>query len=33
MGPAGLVDFNRYYSFGGVDENGLESIAETLSLP
>jgi hypothetical protein len=29
----GPVIFNRYYVVGGVDENGVESIVETLSLP
>jgi len=27
------ITFNRYYQFGGVDENGVEAIVETLSLP
>jgi len=27
------VKFNRYFVIGGVDENGVESIVETLSLP
>jgi len=29
----GPIDFNRYYVIGGVDENGIESIVETISLP
>lgn len=29
----GPVLFNRYFIIGGVDENGMESIVETLSLP
>jgi len=29
----GPVIFNRYYVVGGVDENGVESIVETISLP
>ena len=29
----GPVIYNRYYVIGGVDENGVESIVETISLP
>ncbi len=29
----GPIDYNRYYIIGGVDENGIESIVETVSLP
>jgi hypothetical protein len=33
MPPLSEVKFNRYFIFGGIDENGVESIVETLSLP
>lgn len=29
----GPITYNRYYIIGGVDENGIESIVETVSLP
>ena len=31
--PPNVPNFNRYYLFGGVDENGVENIVEVLSLP
>jgi hypothetical protein len=27
------LDFNRYSLFGGVDENGMDSVVETFGLP